>query len=408
MSKPQKNHNGIFCNHGPKNWSLVDINDSQNNSPLIAKRLAVKDLFSVKGYKNSAGNPDWLATHDVALNTADSLQTLMSKGCTFVGFTHTDEIAYSLEGNNIHYGSAENPKLSGHMCGGSSMGSAAAVAADLADIGLGTDTGGSIRIPASYCGLYGIRPSHGLISNKGLIGLAPEFDTTGWFTQDATLLKQVAEALLPTQAVKAVDTLLSCDALLELVEGNYRQALDNCLSHITPNFKQHKKLKISRTLLSQLPDSFRILQGRAIAREHRVWLEQSQPNFAPGIQQRFSMALALTEQDELEARQIQSQLIALIQGNMTDQTCLFLPTTPTAAPKIGQSIDDLRMKLINLSAIAGLTGSTQVHMPLTVAPVKINNQLVPYGFSLMMLTGQDQSLLTLCQSLSQQLEWKHI
>ncbi|MDU0355064.1 amidase family protein [Paraglaciecola aquimarina] len=273
MTQSNINTTGIFCDHGPKNWSMYSEQQPPLPCPLLTKRLAVKDLFAVKGFKNSAGNPDWLATHDVASTTAASVQTLMDDGCTFVGFTHTDEIAYSLEGNNVHFGIAENPKLAGHMCGGSSMGSAAAVAANMADIGLGTDTGGSIRIPASYCGLFGIRPSQGQVSTKGLTGLAPEFDTIGWFTHHADLLAQVGDSLLLPQTIKKVDTLLSCEALFDLVEPNYRPALDANLSHVAANFESHKTLNIDSNLLAELPDAFRILQGRGIAKEHKAWVD---------------------------------------------------------------------------------------------------------------------------------------
>ena len=130
----------IFCEHGPKEWQVI------STGSLAGLRLAVKDLFAVKGEKNSAGNPDWFKLAQPAERTSFAVERLMEQGTNFVGFTQTDELAYSLEGNNVHYGAAENPKLAGHACGGSSMGSAAAVAAGLADIGLGTDTGGSIRL----------------------------------------------------------------------------------------------------------------------------------------------------------------------------------------------------------------------------------------------------------------------
>lgn len=388
----KKNNNSIFCNHGPTLWQT-------NQSGLLANnRLAVKDVFAVKGERNSAGNPHWFKTAKPAQNTTSSVNKLMTAGCNFIGFTHTDELAYSLEGNNIHYGAAQNPKLKGHACGGSSMGSAAAVAANLADIGLGTDTGGSIRIPASYCGLYGIRPSHNVIEKDGLIPFAPPFDTIGSLTQSAELLNDVGNVLLPNQAINNVDTLVICEPLFELVDPVLQVPLGKLLEKTKPYFNHHIDFKLPKSnLLSELADTFRILQGRAIAKTHRDWLElpDQLSHFAPAIAARFKMALALTEQEEQEALKIQHEWQTIVAKNLNKHSCLFLPTTPTTAPKLGADTSALRMQIITLSAIAGLSGSAQVHLPLA----DLANDH-PYGFSLMMTHGNDKSLLACVKHLA--------
>lgn len=401
----QTNTNSIFCAHGPKQWPTA-LTNTEINPSLKDKTLAVKDLFKIAGYRNSAGNPQWYKSHAPATNTAKVLLKLQQAGTKLLGFTHTDELAYSLEGNNIHYGAADNPKLHGHTCGGSSMGSAAAVAHNLADIGLGTDTGGSIRVPASYCGLYGIRPSHNAISSDGLIGLAPEFDTIGWLTQDASLLNAVGRQLLPQQQPQKIGNLYVCDKLLSLAEPPFQQALQSSLTQISKQFTKLKSLELPDDLLSELADTFRILQGRAIAKEHQTWLNSAQPNFAPEIEKRFNMALALTEQEENNARVVQLALKKQLQTQLSPGSCLFMPTTPTSAPEIGADVSQLRIQIINLSAIAGLTGSTQIHLPLTPKPVYLKQQMVPYGFSLLAPSGQDLSLLNLVESISQ-LNWEH-
>ncbi|MEL0645901.1 amidase family protein [Pseudoalteromonas agarivorans] len=390
----QKNNNtaGIFCDHGPKAWQ-THIQGTLNN-----KRLAVKDVFAVKGERNSAGNPTWFKAAKPAQQTASAVNKLMNEGCSFTGFTHTDELAYSLEGNNIHYGAAQNPKLSGHASGGSSMGSAAAVAANLADIGLGTDTGGSIRIPASYCGLFGIRPSHNVIEKDGLIPLAPPFDTIGWLTQSAELLSDVGNVLLPNQAINTVDTLVIYEPLFELVSPALQTPMKQLLEQTKPYFKHHKEFKLPNSnLLSELADSFRILQGRVIAKTHKDWLQLPGhlPQFAPAIEARFNMALALTSQEEQEALKVQTQWQTIIAKNLNTNSCLFLPTTPTTAPKLGADTSALRMQIITLSAIAGLSRSAQVHLPLA----NLENGH-PYGFSLMMSHGNDKSLLACVQQLA--------
>ena len=391
-TKTDNNFTGIFCDHGPNAWQ------TQTHGTLVNKRLAVKDVFAVKGERNSAGNPSWFKAAKPAQQTASAVNKLMNEGCSFTGFTHTDELAYSLEGNNIHYGAAQNPKLKGHASGGSSMGSAAAVAAKLADIGLGTDTGGSIRIPASYCGLFGIRPSHNVIEKDGLIPLAPPFDTIGWLTQNAELLSDVGNVLLPNQAINNVDTLVICEPLFELVDPVLQAPLKQLLEKTKPYFKHHKEFELpNSSLLNELADSFRILQGRAIAKTHKDWLQLpgQLPLFAPAIAARFNMALALTAQEEQEALNVQTQWQTLIAKNLNTNSCLFLPTTPTTAPKLGADTSALRMQIITLSAIAGLSRSAQVHLPLA----NLENGH-PYGFSLMMSHGNDKSLLACVQQLA--------
>jgi amidase/aspartyl-tRNA(Asn)/glutamyl-tRNA(Gln) amidotransferase subunit A len=379
------NKEGVFCQHGPKNWQKYQ------QGTLLNQRLAVKDVFAVANYCNSAGNPSWLNGAQPASKSASAITKLMDEGCLFTSFTHTDELAYSLEGNNIHYGAAENPRLAGHACGGSSMGSAAAVAANMADIGLGTDTGGSIRIPASYCGLFGIRTSHDAVAKDGLIPLSPPFDTIGWFTQHANLLSEVGNALLPKQTLNNVNTLVIAEPLFDLVDPSLVATLKASLSQVKTHFKHIKTFNLPNTgILSELSDTFRVLQGRAIADTHRDWLEHTQPkpDFSAAIQARFDMALTLTDKEQQEALKVQLAWQKIIATNLDNSTCLFLPTTPTTAPKLGADTSALRMQIMTLSAIAGLSRSAQVHLPLTPTA-----QGHPYGFSLMMSHGNDKSLL---------------
>lgn len=384
MNNPNINTDAIFCKHGAKHRQMSE------KGFLLDQRLAVKDVFAIEGEKNSAGNPDWFAKAEVSKISASSITKLMAQGCNFVGFTHTDEIAYSLEGNNFHYGAAENPKVPNHACGGSSMGSAAAVAANLADIGLGTDTGGSIRIPASYCGLYGIRPSHGVIAKDGLIPLAPPFDTIGWLTNSADLLQKTGEVLLPEQNIQKVNTLVISETLFDFIDPTLIPIVQTLLAKTKTYFSHHRTFTIqATTMLSELADAFRILQGRAIAKQHGSWINEQQPQFSPAITARFEMAMALSDAEEKEALLVQQRWQQILNENLDGTSCLFLPTTPTTAPKLGEDTTQLRLRILTLSAMAGLSGSAQVHLPL--ATTEKNH---PYGFSLMMLPGNDKSLLS--------------
>jgi amidase len=167
------------------------------HGPLDGIQFAVKDLFDVAGFVTSGGNPDWARTHGPATGTAPVVAALLAAGAEMVGKTRTVELAYGLTGENPWHGTPRNPRVPARLPGGSSCGSAAAVAGGLVPLALGSDTGGSVRIPASYCGLYGIRPSQGAIGLAGTIPLAPSLDTPGWFTRSAELLERVGQVLLP-------------------------------------------------------------------------------------------------------------------------------------------------------------------------------------------------------------------
>src|SRR5436309_7882862 len=158
--------------------------------PLPNLIFGAKNIYDVAGHKTGFGSPDWLATHGPATRTAPSKQILLDAGADLEGKPHTDELTYSLMGENAHYGPPINVNAPGRIPGGSSSGSAAAVAGRLVDFAVGSDTGGSVRAPASFCGIYGIRPTHGRVSLEGACPLAPSFDTYGWFARDPALLER--------------------------------------------------------------------------------------------------------------------------------------------------------------------------------------------------------------------------
>lgn len=158
--------------------------------------FTVKDVFAVAGHRSSAGNPDWLRTHEPAAAHAPAVRRLLEAGADLRGAAHTDELMYSLGGENYHYGTPVNPHGKDRVPGGSSSGSAVAVSAGSVDFALGTDTGGSVRVPSSYCGVFGFRPTHGAVPLEGVIPLAPGFDTVGWIAGSAELLLKVGRVLL--------------------------------------------------------------------------------------------------------------------------------------------------------------------------------------------------------------------
>ncbi|WP_181919635.1 amidase family protein [Alkalilimnicola ehrlichii] len=167
------------------------------SGPLSGLRFAVKDVIDVAGTVTGLGHPLWRSTHAPAASNADCVVRLLAAGAELIGKTHTDELTYSLSGQNAHYGMPPNPAVPNAVPGGSSSGSASVTAAGLVDFAIGTDTGGSVRVPASFCGIYGLRPTHGAVDNRGVAQLAHSFDTVGWFARDARILRAVGHVLLP-------------------------------------------------------------------------------------------------------------------------------------------------------------------------------------------------------------------
>ena len=271
----------------------VDDNKRSTDLPLSGMTLAVKDLFHIKNLPTTAGNPDWLASHPIPEQTSPAVETLLRQGASLVGKTITDELAYSLNGQNIHYGTPFNISAPNRVPGGSSSGSAVAVREGSARIGLGTDTGGSIRVPASYNGLFGLRPTHGRISCDHMVSLAPSFDTVGWITRDLNSLATVANVLFEdTQALEQslinVHTAPKIGFAQELVaQCDYADILRDTYRRIATT-SHTLESGLSSALLSQASETFRILQGYEIWQTHGQWITDQQPTFAPDIQDRFT------------------------------------------------------------------------------------------------------------------------
>jgi amidase len=309
-----------------------------------------------------------------------------------VGKTHTDELAYSLNGENVHYGTPINPRAPGRIPGGSSSGSAAAVAGGLVDFAIGTDCGGSVRLPASYCGILGFRPTHGRISLNGIVPLASSFDTVGWFTRDATLLQRVGQVLLTDDAAvpRPHRLLLASDAFA--VAGNaVTEALQPAVAAVTAAIGQAEQVNVSAEGLAEWMQLFRIIQGAEIWANHGAWIRTVQPSFGPGIRERFAWTSSLDPADVAAARERREQVAAHLDVLLGNDAILCLPTTPGIAPLRDTPSADLeafRARALSLLCIAGLARLPQVSLPLGMLDG------CPLGLSLVAPRGADTTLLT--------------
>ena len=354
-------------------------------------RLAVKDVFDVGGHVTGCGNPDWQRTHAPAPATASAICALLAAGATLIGKTVTDELAYSLSGENVHYGTPVNPRAPHRIPGGSSSGSASAVAADLADVALGTDCGGSVRIPASFCGLYGMRPTHGRVATDGLVALAPSFDTVGWFASSADHLQRVGAVLLGDDPAPAVpSTLLIARDLFERLDAPTHAALQPALARLRATFDAIKEVDVCGGEGVIPMQAFRTLQAAEIWAEHGQWIMQAAPSFGPGVRERFAAAAQVEAATVMQAQALRDALRARMRLLLPPGTLLCLPSAPGIAPALGASaasMEAFRSEAMQMLCIAGLAGLPQISIPVT--------QLAgcPLGLSLMGAADSDRSLL---------------
>ncbi|MCF2948703.1 amidase [Paraglaciecola aquimarina] len=368
---------------------------AKTSDQLTGLTLAVKDLFDIAGVPTGAGNPDWLASHAIPKQTSSVVEVLLKAGAEFVGKSQTDELAYSLNGCNIHYGTPINPKATNRLPGGSSSGSAIAVANGQVDIGLGTDTGGSIRVPASYNGLFGLRTSHGVIAMDNMVPLAPMFDTVGWMTRDLDTLQKVAQVLLP-ELVSGEHTWTSSEPknvavlLPELDEKLLWREVHQTWLDSQTSFKQVKTIPVSSDWLKQASECFRILQGYNLWQTHKEWFLKTQPKFAPDIQMRIDWCQTISQQDFEQATQLRAEIQQQISVWFEQVDYIVMPTTPSASPLLDATdawMANYRSELMGLTAPAGLAGLPQLHLPV------LEDEEAPFGLSLLGPKNSDLALI---------------
>ncbi|RXZ33795.1 amidase [Oxalobacteraceae bacterium CAVE-383] len=362
--------------------------------------FAAKDNFDIAGEVTGYGNPDWARTHAPAASHAFAVQRLLDQGASLRGKTHTDELAYSLMGVNAHYGVPLNTADPTRVPGGSSSGSAAATAAGLVDIGLGSDTGGSIRMPASFCGLYGMRPTHGRISMEGLAPLAPSFDTVGWFARDLRTLSAAAAAFSLAEygtagagAQAPVSLLLPTDAWA-LAEPCTAAPLQAGLKKLEAICGRATSMRLSPSTLAEWADIFRICQAAEIWATLGPWVLRNQPEFGPGIRERFDAAREIDKPQWDQASRARSGIASHLRDLLGSACVIVMPTVPAAAPKLDAGpgrLDEFRYRALALLCPAGLGGLPQVTIPIGTVDGG------PIGISLLGGPGSDGLLLAVAQ-----------
>ncbi|MBT0993713.1 DUF3225 domain-containing protein [Cellulomonas sp. DKR-3] len=325
--------------------------------PLAGLRVAVKDVVAVAGQRIGAGNPTWLAAAGLEPAHAPVVEALVAAGAELVGIARTDELAYSLAGDNVHHGTPPNPSAPGALPGGSSSGPASAVSLGQADLGLATDTAGSIRVPASYQGLWGLRTTHGRVSRTGVLPLAPSFDTVGWLTRDAASLLRTTQALLP-DGVGVPGPLLLAVETLDEVDPAMRDAFLAAAEGLAVE-------RVSVGALEPVAEAFRVVQGAEAWRAHGAWCTAHPAALGGAVARRFRAAADVTEDDERRARDTLAGHRAALRDLIGDGA-LVLPAAPGPAPSRSAgaaALDAVRTRLLRLTALAGAAGLPSVAVP---------------------------------------------
>lgn len=366
------------------------------SGPLSGLRVAVKDVYAVAGHRIGAGNPVWLAEAEPEDHHAWAVEALLGAGAEITGIAQTDELTYSLDGTNVHYGTPPNPLAPGHIPGGSSSGPASAVALHEADTGLCTDTAGSTRVPASYCGLYGMRPTHGAIPVTGMLPLAPDFDTVAWLARDADTLAKVGDALLPAEGGASgpgpFHTALVAPDLLAPVDPDVRQSFLGAAAGLAGRLELRREEREFGGDPAERADAFSTVQASQVWECDGEWVESHPGALGEETEQRFAWAARARGERLARARESMQETVQALRNLLAPGTVLLLPAAPGPAPARDSTTaerDAVRAAALQLTCLASAAG-----LPCLVLP-RMTAESLPVGLCVISDRGGDRALLDL-------------
>lgn len=364
--------------------------------------FVAKDLFSLQGHRSSFGHERWRSTHVAATQTSPILTRMLDAGADLVGLTKLDQLAYSLIGN-VGEGAPPRNALDDRLfCGGSSSGSAAAVAAGLADIGLGTDTAGSIRVPAAACGLHSIRPSHGAIEPDGVIPLAHSFDVVGVFGLQASIIADVLGVLAPRvdhverpPKVKfAADVFDEADAETARIGRSVADAAADVMDGPL------EEMEFGEFTSAEVGDLFARLQGREIWSNHGRWVEEHGSSLAEDVRLRLERCERLSQDPDRAQQDDRADRLAYTQSlrlAVEPGTVVALPVMLRHGPMRDwddRQLAQFRSGCFRLAAPSSLTGT-----PEAVFSVRRDSDPRSVGVGLLAAPGGEFRLLELMATL---------
>ncbi|WP_295787897.1 AtzH-like domain-containing protein [uncultured Microbacterium sp.] len=373
--------------------------------PLAGLTVAVKDLFAIAGFRIGAGNPTYLEEAQPEKATAPAVADLLRAGASLRGIARTDEFAYSIAGDNVHYGTPPNGAVVGALPGGSSSGPATAVALGHADVGLATDTAGSIRVPASYQGLWGLRTTHDLVPRQGMLPLAQSFDTIGWLTRDGETLQRVADWCLSYDGSASTENVYGAsgddlpwrflvpEEILDAVDPDTRAVFSRLLAALAASEDPPSLRAVDAVDVDATFTAFRTVQGAEAWRNDGEWLRAHPGAVGAAVAERFAVASRITAAEETAARH-DLEAIAAHLADLVHDAVLIFPTVPGPAPLRTADADAVRSATLRMTAPAAAAGLPAISVPLlTVGGA-------PVGVCLVSRAGTDIALVRLARRLA--------
>jgi amidase len=372
--------------------------EGRRGGPLSGLTFAAKDLFDVAGLPTGGGNPDWARAYPLPTRHAALVARLLDAGATLIGKTITDEVSLGILGENPFYGTPRNSRAPDRVPGGSSSGSAAAVAAGLCDTALGTDTGGSVRVPASFCGLYGIRPTHGRLDLTGMLPQAPSSDTAGWFARDAATFARVSSVIFdePMPAALPSRLVVAADAFA-FAEPETAAALQPLLKRLAGVVGECREAVMAPAGFATWARAQRTLQPYEAWLTFRDWIERDNPRFAFSVARGLVLGSMIPESERQWAQLVRHEARGQMRRLLPPGTVLAMPTTPFPAPPRGQPLSvqgPLRDRLLALCCHGGLCGFPQLNVPASDAAG------LPVGLSIVGPPGADMTLVAVAAALA--------
>ncbi|MBV9556687.1 MAG: amidase [Pseudolabrys sp.] len=368
---------------------------------LAGLTAVIKDMYGIAGYVAGCGNPRWLETHQPAAETCPTVMKLINAGATITGKTICDEFFFSVSGINAHYGAPVNARAPGRISGGSSSGSASAVGANIADIALGSDTGGSVRVPASFNGIYGLRPTHGRIDATGVQDMAPSLDVPGFFAATPGVFRNVGSVLLDERRIPAkIQRVIVLEDAFAEADPEVDDLLRTLLELMSDDLPAMTHAKIAPDGLEAWRETFRIVQAAEVWQTFGAWVTRENPEIGPGVKERMAFAASVTKRQHEAASAARAQMRDHVFQIVKPGTILALPTAPCIAPPLdidGEDAEKFRARVLRLTCIASLSGLPQVSIPAGTMSG------CPIGLSFIGWAGGDEALLDLSYALSRHL-----
>ena len=369
--------------------------------PLAGLTAVVKDMYDIAGERMGCGVPEWFAAAKPAARNCPPVQKILDAGATIIGKTICDEFFYSGTGINPHYGMPVNSRAHGRIPGGSSAGSAAACGAGLCDFALGSDTGGSVRMPASFNGIYGLRPTHERIAHEGVADMAPSFDVPGWFASTPGVFRNVGAVLLGSERVAArIERVVVLEDAFEQADAEIADLLRTLLELMSDDLPPMAHGRIAPEGFDPWREAFRIIQAYETWQTFGGFVTRHNPKIGPGVRERMAFAATVTEAQADAARAVHTKARAHIRDVAKPGVILVLPTSPTIPPLAATSaegLDDFRTRVMRMIVTASISGLPQMSVPAgTIGGC-------PVGLSFIGWAGGDEALLDLACELSRHL-----